>query len=228
MDVRTHDALAPLVTSLSEVRPHPDNPRVGDTAAIAESVERNGLYRPLIVQRGTGYVLAGNHLLAVLTASGATEAPVVWIDCTDEEAKRILAADNGIAAKGSYDDLLLATLLQDLDDLTGTGYDADDLDNLLATLDLLPTATLPEDHGAEFAESDAEHAARAAAYTDRPGESRKAEGLREMWLVLANDDYNEGVELIRRLRSVFGDVPAGVVVLGALRESSTAHGLADA
>ncbi len=41
------------------LRPHPDNPRRGDVAAIKQSLEVNGQYRPIVVHRPAMEVLAG-------------------------------------------------------------------------------------------------------------------------------------------------------------------------
>ena len=102
---------------LDSLRPHPRNAREGDVGAIMESVQTNGIYRPLVVQRSTGLVLAGNHTFAAL---------------------RILLADNRTSDLATYDDAVLAAILAELADspsaLAGTGYDLDDLDVLLGDL----------------------------------------------------------------------------------------------
>lgn len=104
--------------------------------AIKASVEENGQYKPLVVQKSTMRVLAGNHTLEALKASGATSVPVYLIDVDDERAKRIVLADNRTSDVAAYDDALLAELLKDLQQtkggLAGTGYDEDALAQLLA------------------------------------------------------------------------------------------------
>ena len=110
--------------------PHPDNARQGNTDLIAQSLEHNGQYRPLVVQSSTGHVLAGNHTLAAAQTLGWTEVAVQYIDVDDTAARKILLADNRTSDTATYDDQLLAELLDSLDDLTGTGYDPGDLDAL--------------------------------------------------------------------------------------------------
>ena len=112
------------------------NPRRGDTNAIAESLQVNGQYRPIVVNLGrqTGRpleVLAGNHTLAAARQLGWTQITATTIDVTDQQAARIVAADNRTADLGDYDNDQLAALLADLDDLSGTGYTDDDLDQLI-------------------------------------------------------------------------------------------------
>ena len=125
--------------SIDAVQPHPRNARQGDVGAIVQSIRANGVYRPLIVQRSTGYILAGNHTWRALRETGHDEAPVVYVDADDEQAVRILLADNRSSDLGAYDDVALAELLVELATsteraLAGTGYDAQDLDRLLDDL----------------------------------------------------------------------------------------------
>jgi len=116
------------ITTLS---PHPDNARQGNTDLIAQSLEHNGQYRPLVVQTSTGHVLAGNHTLAAAHQLGWTQVAATFIDVDDTAAKKILLADNRTSDTATYDDQLLAELLASLnDDLIGTGYDPGDLDAL--------------------------------------------------------------------------------------------------
>lgn len=139
MTVKVHDALQPLLVPLEGLSPHPRNPRNGDTEAIASSVRANGVYRPMIVQRSTGHVIAGNHLLHTLLEEGATHGPAVLVDVNDEVALRIMVADNRTSSLGREDDALLADVLRALDEqpagLVGTGYEPEDLAALVALLD---------------------------------------------------------------------------------------------
>lgn len=122
---------------VDDVEPHPRNPRLGDVAAIANSLMVHGQYRPIVVQKATGYVLAGNHTLKGarrLRDNGATgwdTIDAVVLDVDDVEAKRIMLVDNRSAELGTYDDGVLAELLRELPDLDGTGYEPADLDDVL-------------------------------------------------------------------------------------------------
>ena len=118
---------------------HPDNPRQGDIGAIVVSIEENGWYGTLVAQRSTNRVLAGNHRLQAAIAADIKEVPVYWVDVDDAQAKKILLADNRTSDLASYDDFQLLEILQNLDaedhGLIGTGFDNEDLDNLLKDLD---------------------------------------------------------------------------------------------
>lgn len=122
---------------IGDLKPHPRNPRKGDTVAIAESIAHNGFYGAVVAQRSTGYVLAGNHRLKAAADNGATHLPTFWLDVDDEHALRILLADNRTNDLAGYDDAALADLLRecvDAGNLEGTGYDQAAVDELLASV----------------------------------------------------------------------------------------------
>lgn len=125
--------------ALTELRVHPQNVRQGDVGAISASLEAHGQYRPLIVQRSTGYVLAGNHTYMGMERLGWTRCDVVYLEVDDEEALRILLVDNRTSDVASYDDRALAALLTDVQRATetgleGTGWSTDELDDLLSRI----------------------------------------------------------------------------------------------
>lgn len=115
---------------------HPDNPRRGDVDAIRVSIRANGFYGALVVQRSTGYILAGNHRFMAAQAEGLAKVPVIYVDASDDDAKAILVGDNRLSDLAENDPALLAALLQAIQSreqgLTGTGYSDDDLAELLA------------------------------------------------------------------------------------------------
>lgn len=139
--------------SVDAVQTHPDNPRRGSVDAIRESIDASGFYGAIVVQRSTGFVLAGNHRLQAARAAGLTEVPAIFVDVDDTVARRILVADNRTSDLASYDDRGLADLLSSLADgaadvgdaLTGTGFTGSDLDSLLAGLE--PTEPDPGSEG---------------------------------------------------------------------------------
>ncbi len=127
---------------ITELKRHPRNARSGDVGAIHQSIEANGFFGACVVQRSTRYVLAGNHRLIAANEAGIAEIPVIWIDCDDDRALRILLADNKTSDDANYDSNKLADLLTELatssDGLTGTGYSGDELDDLLKDLGRMP------------------------------------------------------------------------------------------
>lgn len=123
---------------VDELLPHPRNPRRGDVAAIRESIQHNDFVGAILVQRSTGYVIAGRHRLTAAVEEGATDVPVLEVDVDDDTALRILLADNRTSDRAGYDDSTLAELLRDIGagdgTLEGTGWSFDDFRQLEAEL----------------------------------------------------------------------------------------------
>lgn len=115
---------------LDRLKPHPENPRRGQVGAILASIEAHGFYGCVVAQRSTGHVLAGNHRLLAALEAGMVSLPVFWLDVDDDEARRILLADNRSSDMAGYDDEALAELLGLLEaseaGLTGTLFDTAD------------------------------------------------------------------------------------------------------
>lgn len=119
---------------IHEIRCHPQNARTGDVGAIYQSIEANGFYGACVVQESTGYILAGNHRFQAAQHAGAADVPVIFIDCDDERALRILLADNRTADLADWDVAGLAELLREFahsaEGLLGTGFDAEAMANV--------------------------------------------------------------------------------------------------
>ena len=117
------------------VMPHPQNVRQGDVGAISESLKVHGQYRPIVIQKSTNYIIAGNHTWKAAKSLGWKEIAVTFIDVDDEQALRILLMDNRSNDLATYDDSGLIELLTQLantpESLEGTGFDGDDLDQLI-------------------------------------------------------------------------------------------------
>jgi ParB-like chromosome segregation protein Spo0J len=126
------------VVPIYSVRPHPDNPREGDVGAISESLKVLGQYRPIVADKMTGNILVGNHTWQAAVYLKWAEISVSWVDVSREQALKILLADNKTADLGSYDDKDLQAILSGLKDFTGTGFDGDDVDEILRGIDAAP------------------------------------------------------------------------------------------
>lgn len=129
--VRFHDDLKELLVPIDDVERHPENYNNGDVNAIAESIEINGMYRPVLVQQSTNWIIAGNHTYEALLLMGATQVPVVILEVDDQAARRIMVADNRTASLAMPDSGALVQILTKLavEDvgLSGTGYQNTDL-----------------------------------------------------------------------------------------------------
>lgn len=206
---------------LTELEPFPGNAWEGDVDKIAESITEHGQYRPLVVRRtgdGRHVVVAGNHTMLALASLGRRDARCEVHAMDDVTAVKINLLDNRSKDWGGYDNQALLELLKPLaDDLAGTGYDPDALDDLLAALE--PAAVVlpePGPTGARYAESPEEEEARREridSYEPRHGGG----DMTELILVMTVAQRTEAGSLIRTIRERDGDLTAGEVALYALR-----------
>jgi hypothetical protein len=134
---RIHPQLQPLAIPIDSVELNPRNPRQGDLGAITESLRRFGQAKPIVVQASTRHVVAGNHMLRAALSLGWKEIAANVVELDGREAQAFMIADNRTSDLGSYDEGVLTELLKELavdDDLEGTGFDGDDVDEMLAKL----------------------------------------------------------------------------------------------
>lgn len=123
--------------NVNELVEYPNNPRIGDIQAIADSLLYNKQYRPLVVNKKDNVVLAGNHTLKAIKRNGWDTAIVTYVDVDDEQAKQIMLVDNKLNDDADYDYTKLEKAIsemQDVGQLIGTGYSVEALDSLLGTL----------------------------------------------------------------------------------------------
>lgn len=125
---------------VKNLKTHHKNPRQGDVDLIAESLETNGQFRPILVNIGTKTkrpyeIAAGNHTYLAARRLGWDEILASKIDVDEKTLTKIVLADNRTADAGTYDDEALAELFRTLDDVAGTGYNAHEVDEIIANVD---------------------------------------------------------------------------------------------
>jgi DNA modification methylase len=134
--------------AVTKLTPHPKNVRQGDVGAISMSLEMHGQYRPIVAQKSTGYILAGNHTYKAAMSLGWKDIAVTYVDVDDDQALRILLMDNRANDIATYDEHGLSEVLSLLMDtekqLAGTGFSPEDLDELLALVTDLGTIEDPK------------------------------------------------------------------------------------
>jgi site-specific DNA-methyltransferase (adenine-specific) len=136
-----------LATPVKNLKLLEGNPRKGDVAAVAKSLDTFGQRKPIVALRD-GTVIAGNHTLQAAVSLGWDEIAVVYTDDDPVTAKAYALADNRTAELGGYDDEALAALMSevaeaDLELFAATAWTIDDLESLLA--DAEEALPLPED-----------------------------------------------------------------------------------
>lgn len=138
-----HDLVVEWVP-YEQLQQHPENANNGDVDLIQQSILVNGMYGPVTAQRSTGYIVKGNHTYLAAVKRGLKKIPVIYLDISDMEARRIMVADNRTARSGHDDEGQLANLLESLHGtdagLAGTGYDFQDYSALMELVNSPVTA----------------------------------------------------------------------------------------
>jgi ParB-like chromosome segregation protein Spo0J len=127
---------------IDRLRPYERNPRTHSEAQvdqIAASMVEFGWTNPLLIDENAG-ILAGHGRLLAARKLGLAEVPVIRFDHLSEAHKRAyLIADNQLALQAGWDDALLAEdlawLRDERFDLDLVGFDATELERLLALAD---------------------------------------------------------------------------------------------
>lgn len=131
---------------------HPRNPRRGADEVVARSIDANGWYGAIIAHEPTGFILAGHTRRRALREAGVEHGPVIWLDCDDQTATRILLADNRTAELATWDDAELAELLREMGpaEFSGAAFTPYDVEALARALDdFAPEETDERDDVAE-------------------------------------------------------------------------------
>lgn len=139
---------SPLASVQSATR----NVKAHDLGAIIESVRRFGFADAVVIDERTGRLVSGHGRIDALRAMKADGAPPPagvqvdgdewlvpvqrgWASRNDAEAEAFIVAANRLVELGGWDQPGLEAVLADLAKqgaLAGTGYDADDVDRMLA------------------------------------------------------------------------------------------------
>ena len=146
---------------LDSVQLNPENPRLNDPAVepVMASIARFGFRVPIVVNRRTNLIEAGNTRWKAAQRMGLTEIPVIFADDDEVTALAFALADNRTAEIAAWDEQALAELLQRLEEeqaLVYSGFTEDDLGSLLAKLDAEQKRDKEETFDADQAMAEAE------------------------------------------------------------------------
>jgi hypothetical protein len=200
------------MVDLSTLKPYPNNPNNGDLEAIEESLRRFGMVDGLIVNRPTREILGGNHRYFTLLEAGVKQCWVGWVTKDEQEAQALVIGLNEIGKMAWWDKGHMSEILKGLDDLSGTGYTFDKLDDLLASLGKIEETPYGEFKG-DYAETPAETAARGEGITN----TIERQGLKETVVVHSNEEYGRLVDYIKRIRQYTECETTSQAVLEACR-----------
>lgn len=137
--------------NIRDLKPAAYNPRKALTPEDAEyqkikrSIETFGYIDPIIINKD-GTIIGGHQRYRVLSDLGYTEVEVNVLDLSKEDEKALNVALNKIS--GEWDNLKLKELLVELDlgdyDVSLTGFDSQDLDELIELTDFEPDVSEDE------------------------------------------------------------------------------------
>lgn len=117
---------------IQNIKPYPVNPREGDIGAIVESLQAHGQYRPIVANKQTGHILAGNHTYEAAKQLGWFEVAVTWVDVDPDQELKIVLVDNRTSDLATYDDEELKKHLIYISGKKGTGFNAEDISDILS------------------------------------------------------------------------------------------------
>lgn len=104
---------------------------------LEKSINAYGNVLPIVWNERTGNVVGGTQRLTILTNNGSIEADVVVVDLSLTEEKALNLALNKISGKWDKDKLrnVIDELQQEID-LTVTGFDEIEVENILTNIQL--------------------------------------------------------------------------------------------
>ena len=124
--------------SIKDLKPDPKNARKHpdpNLNAIKLSLETYGQRKPIVVNKRTGCIEAGNGLYLAACALGWSELDVVYVDDDKETAAAYGLMDNKSALMADWDLPNLKDILTELDtgafDMDVTGFSTDEIEELM-------------------------------------------------------------------------------------------------
>ena len=105
---------------LSDLSPHPENPRLHSTdqlRRLQQSLENFGYSKGSIVVNSAGVILAGHGMYESVIEEGYDEADVVVADLPEGKAEAFMVADNRLGDLSEWDMIQLNTLMTELQEM---------------------------------------------------------------------------------------------------------------
>ncbi len=123
--------------------PHPKNPRVhpeSQMAKLQHSIDTFDYAKgSIVIQKSTGYILAGHGIVEALKTKGYQDVDVVEVDLSAGQAEAFMIADNKLGDDSLWDNTALNALLTELTEidipLLDAGFDEDSLSELIKSTD---------------------------------------------------------------------------------------------
>lgn len=153
--------IATEMVECRKLKPYYKNPRIGDPDVVGKSLHINGMFKPIVVNIGSytkrkNEILAGNHTWLgarreitweeMVPDGKGGKVPktfhktpwdtilVSWVDVDEDAARKIVLEDNKSSDNSSYDEGILADIFSQANDLIGTSWQPDEVEDILASV----------------------------------------------------------------------------------------------
>ena len=125
--------------NIDKVIPYINNPRKNTNVdKVMSSIKEFGFQQPIVVDK-ENVIVVGHTRYEAAKKLDLKEVPVVVADLTELQAKAYRIADNKVAQDNYWDfeklQIELDNILENNYDLLNTGFDTDELDNLMNKID---------------------------------------------------------------------------------------------
>lgn len=201
---------------LQRLVPDPENPRSHDDrnmAAIRASLEAHGQVEPLVVQRSSRMVIAGNGRLSAMLELGWDAAQCVLLDVDDTTARKLSITLNRSGELAGWDEAVLAQHLSAFQTLEGDAFDIETLGFDSSELEALVGAYVD---AAEELEAIAKEEDEGLPPGTQPADMPSA-NLRVVQLYLDPDDEPTFQLQVRNLAEAFGTDNVTATICEAVR-----------
>lgn len=137
---------------VKSLKPHELNANRGDEVSILDSVDRNGFFGAVLVQRSTNRIICGKNRWQAAKKRGIKEIPALLYDVDDAQALQIMLADNQTNRLGKDDPAMLSQALSliksNSGSIKGTGFTDSQFREILKQARREPVQLIPDSTGA--------------------------------------------------------------------------------
>lgn len=216
--------LQPLAVGLERLKQAEHNPRKGDVDSIAKSYERFGQRKPIVVRKGSGEIIAGNHQYLAAKQLGWDEIAVVWVEDDETTATAYSVADNRIGQLGEWDleELVFAFDAIDDSDLGNIGFSQVEVEDMRALLDetemLAVPATLTPAGNTSGVQIDTDTQVKKDSSYDEFLERYANRAVRAIILYYPNEEYAKMVDGLDAIAKKMGTEDNATTVQAMIKE----------
>ncbi len=140
-DTKSKDEVAAEMVTLDKIHPWPKNLKFKpiepkDVRELSRSIKRFGFGDPIVARKANGEIIAGHLRYFAAKRLKIDQVPVRFLDLSEDEAHAMAIAETKLERMRNFDKGGLAVELDALEekgvDLEyGTGFDSEDIENLL-------------------------------------------------------------------------------------------------